>query len=331
MSETKTIEYFSHDDENVFWKEFQKLKDPKYITSDNKSKTITHVKFHKFDKSTLKTHFFHDNRHSYDKKLLFINCIFDDDTYFTEYNFIESITFFNCTFNKTVYFELPKITNTYDIRNSTFNGNVFFNQITQEQSLNIEHTIFNSNVTIQRSKLNNCDFFDIDFKKSKLIITKTNLTGVRFNEIKWGSDYKITRDTFRQLKEVMELQKNFIDSNYFHSLELNEYKKQVSFFSSEWDKKLILVINWIVSDFSRSWIRPLLFLLLGSIFLYMYLNYLGCIKNYSFNNFVLFFNPLSKSTSEEFSHIYGIWFLHKIVSGFFVYHLIVSLKRYFKH
>ena len=36
---------------------------------------------------------------------------------------------------------------------------------------------------------------------------------------------------------------------------------------------------------------------------------------------------IQEKTNEEFKNIYWIWFLHKIFAGFFVYQLVVALKR----
>jgi hypothetical protein len=51
------------------------------------------------------------------------------------------------------------------------------------------------------------------------------------------------------------------------------------------------------------------------------------INECSINNFFEFFNPLSKKANSEFENVYWVWFMHKVISGFFVYHFVVALKR----
>jgi hypothetical protein len=180
------------------------------------------------------------------------------------------------------------------------------------------------NCLLENTKLSN-----LDFTLTKVEFKNTIFEDTKLNNIKWGKFISADRDIFRQIKVVMDKQKNHIDFNFFHSLELEEYRKELK--NYKWyqniEDKIIFNLNRWSSNFSQSWIRPLILLILFSALTYSGLCYSNNLKECCINNFFQFFNPLNKKVIDDFENIYAIWFLHKIISIFFVYQIIIALRR----
>lgn len=330
---TEKIKYFDHKDyKNIddFWKLFSELdinENKEYIKAKaSNSISISNIIFPSFEENTLKDYFFTSNSQN-QEYLIFDNCIFDEKVDFSAYNLLRTITITNCIFYEKVDLSVKKI----DIDNTNFNSDLLLKDMTTKGKSNIV-TIKNSSILgtlkIKNCHLENAQFYNLDLSKATLEIIDTYLIGMKYNNIKWTKNYNCNRDTFRQLKVVMENQKNFIDANIFHSLELNEHRKELSTSGTNMEDKILFNFNWMVSKFSRSWSRPLILLILFSVLLYCILCFFNLISECSINDFFKFFNPFSKTSNTDYGNIYWIWFLHKIISGFLIYHFIISLKRH---
>lgn len=317
-----------------FWENFKLLNptvDNSYIIS--KASNVVSckcIKFPKFSEEEFQ-YFFNITNNSGEKSLFFDNCIFTEELDLTKFLNLRKVTFKNCIFEGNVDLSLPAFL-LIDIDNCKFNKNFYLkgiNTTDKERNLYIRNTKFDSLFHFEKCLLDSSIWFNVDFSKAFLKFEAVSFEGLKANEIKWSNKIEASRDTFRQLKVLMENQKNFIDSNMFYSMELNEYMKELNKTSifSNLEDKVVFWFSKITSNFSRSWILPLFWLISLSVILYFFLFCNKMIDMYSLNHFAQFFNPLSKNANKEFESIYWIWFLHKIFSGFFVYQFIIALKR----
>ena len=330
----QTCESYFEANKEDFWKKFKSLTptaNKDYIVS--KASNVVSSKCIKFPRITQDEfqYFFTTTNNSSEKRLVFKNCIFTEDLDLTKFLNLRQVTFKNCVFNGNVDLSLP-IFVLIDIDNCTFNKNFYLKGINttgEQRNLYIKNIKFNSLFHIEQCILDTSVWFNVDFSKAILRFEAINFEGLKANEINWSVKIGASRDTFRQLKVLMENQKNFIDSNVFYSFELNEYMKELNQTSlfNKLEDKLVFWFSKTTSNFSRSWSLPLFWLISLSIILYIVLYHNKMIDICSLNHFIQFFNPLSRNATEEFESIYWIWFLHKIISGFFIYQFIISLKR----
>lgn len=82
-----------------------------------------------------------------------------------------------------------------------------------------------------------------------------------------------------------------------------------------------------MSNFSRSWFQPFVwFFVIGFAFYYPYI-WVEIIKSNYSDNFGLFLNPFVRQEANIFKEFYTWWLLHKVISGFVIYHFIIALRR----
>lgn len=330
----QTCENYFEVNKEEFWGKFKLLNatvDNSYIVS--KVSNVVSCKCIKFPKLCQEEfqYFFDTTNNSGEKRLEFENCIFTEELDLTKFLNLRKVNFKNCIFEGNVDLSLPLFL-LIDLDNCILNKNFYLkgiNTIEKERNLYIRNTKFHSLFHIEKCVLDSSIWFNVDFSKATLKFEAVSFERLKANEIKWSNKIVASRDTFRQLKVLMENQKNFIDSNIFYSMELNEYMKELNKTSifSNLEDKVVFWFSKITSNFSRSWILPLFWLILLSVILYSILFCNKMIDTYSLNHFVQFFNPLSKNANKEFENIYWIWFLHKIFAGFFVYQFIIALRR----
>ncbi|WP_321779274.1 hypothetical protein [Sulfurimonas sp.] len=211
--------------------------------------------------------------------------------------------------------------------------------------------------------------FNIEEITGSITIDKTSFDGAKFNLFLWGNISKInaSRDTFRQLKYVLDEQEDYIQANNFFVMEMKKYKEELKTKSGVyWQDKLIFSINEHISDFGRNWFLSMLWFLAISLFLLNILNlhcsndynhifpysislfliYLGSIKNklfnitaimlvfnlyYSYmvdyNSFNQFANFLNLKLQNEFKNYSFLWFMHKLLASFVLYHFVIAIRR----
>ncbi|MFH0710164.1 MAG: hypothetical protein V2A75_08160 [Pseudomonadota bacterium] len=330
----KCDQYFSAETSDAFWSDFAELyknNNATYLPSRASNVlSCKCIEFPDITEASIFDYFFPSNTQIADS-LNFINCKFQGEFDSSKFQKLKNLTFDNCEFMANADISLASGEKII-INDSVFNANfriIGFDSRHDSKKFDLKNCSFSAIVDIENCILEKAKLINIDFKKATLIFKHTQFEGIKFNEVHWGKKYQANRDTFRQLKVVLENQKNFIDSQLFYSLELNEYRKelkQTKLFENIEDK-FLFSFNRIVSNYGQSWTLPLFWLITLSIALYMGLYCLGLILTYNFNDFMHFFNPLSRTAGEKFDNIYGIWFLHKIFAGFLIYQFIVAAKR----
>ena len=144
----------------------------------------------------------------------------------------------------------------------------------------IKDLLENNELIIRESNVANINLSNCNLDKSTITILDSLLfSGSNFmisNNTKWPSTDSMNcdRDIFRQLKLVNDMQANYIEANKFYSAEMEAYKKEITAKGSKAPcrEKIIFWMNYMVSDFGRSWVQPLLwYLVLGLFFSFLYL------------------------------------------------------------
>ena len=329
------IEYFNASNPDEFWEELTQLiaeRNNEYIVSIAANViSVKNIKFPAIDVDKINSYLFPPNSVNMDRKIVFENCIFGDTVEWDTTKRINEIKLDGCIFKHNVLISLRPIKTLY-INKCIFEEKLEFNDIIvskQDKLFIFQYSEVRGTLKITDSYLEYAEFYNLTLQNASIEISNTILTGLKCNNVNWGDKFNCNRDTCRQLKVVMEQHKNYIDANYFHSLELDEYRKELfsTAFFNKFEDKLLFGFNWAVSNFSTSWLRPLILLIVFSLITYCILCCMKCISPCNINGFFEFFNPLSKAASTEYKNIYWIWFLHKVISGFFLYHFIIAMKR----
>jgi hypothetical protein len=281
---------------------------------------------------------------SYIKEFFFYNINLDEDS---------TLLLENITVNKYILEKLSQKSNYLQFNNIKILDNLKFNKI------EFNNTYFNN--------------FNIENIKHKVEIEKTSFLGAKFNSFEWGdiSIIKASRDTFRQLKYVLDEQKNYIQANNFFVMEMRKYKEELKNKSNiYWEDKLIFFLNEKISDFGRSWLLSILWFIFSSLFIIIgikfwqnptlendyciYMIYLICSMSipyfiykkkflsiivilfsfymfhscsHSYNPFNEFANFINLKIHENYESYSFVWFIHKLLTSFIIYHFIIALRR----
>lgn len=246
--------------------------------------------------------------------LEFIDCEFLDELGI-ESEFAVSVI--GCEFHSKVKFKgLNKVHAQLGLKNVVFDNEV----ILKEYSLND---------SIGKNQYYQSFFKNIVFHKTVTLDGVFIPKDMILEEVQWPNNIYSSRLTFQKLKQIMDSQHNFIDSAFFHSLELNEYRKELrqkNLFSSNWEDKLVFGFNWYASKFSLSWALPFYWIIIFSVIFYSAAMCMDSNIEFSINTFFQFMNPFSWH-SKAFDSVYAIWFLHKIIVVPLVYLMIIAIKR----
>lgn len=218
----------------------------------------------------------------------------------------------------------------------------------RSSSFKLHNVEVKTELNVNNSDLANTRINNLIVDRAKINLFNSSFADVLFNNVKWGNIQRVkgNRDVFRQLKKYNDDQGNYIDASGFHAMEMKmhhieDLKGWSGINPFDWQilqDKLTFLVNRVVSNFSRSWFRPLLwFVFIGVVFHAWFSYQIGkfyivtdlyyqCYLDY-FNDLLRFVNPFEREADEDFQDGYYIWFLHKVFSGFVIYHFIVALRR----
>lgn len=86
---------------------------------------------------------------------------------------------------------------------------------------------------------------------------------------------------------------------------------------------LLLIWNFLVSNYGQNWLLPLIWLFISSYIIYekVHSNII-----FDINEFSMFMNPFIKNT-EKYNEFYALWMLHKLLESIFIYQFIVAVRR----
>ena len=322
-----------------FWTEFSSATPSEFPTQFYKAHKhfrIENLQFPSINTQTIKEYFLYDKSTAHKDRretLVFKCCHFED---FEALNIDATLVFEGCTFEKKV--ELTSSGKGVRFLHTSFMGDVIIagsgSRLCQLELIDCSF--------IKAVKLSNFDFTNeqsqvtgtfpsrfnlIKFKKSLLIIDVTFSKELVFNSVTWPKKIIANRDILRQLKVCMEEQKNVLQANVFHSLEMDEYRKELSWKRPEdWQDLLVFTLNKAISNNTLSWLRPLFLIMVVSYIFYSMVCGWDSIFTCGWNGFFSFMSPLNR-TPELYQSVYALWFIHKVVMVVLVYHLVVALKR----
>lgn len=195
-------------------------------------------------------------------------------------------------------------------------------------------TIFKYVTFMTASNFKNTNFFySLDFENVDLREQPNFLKS-------YVNSYNTNRETFRIIKHSFDSKGNNLEGNRFFVEEMKAYKRELNNEGSKWDK-LIFFANDIISDFGRSYTRPIAWLVASLILYTILLNaHASYFKNYQYflhpyfdafsvyansaaSNFLPFSRFLeSKSGFELISLFFYIWF------GILIWQIVVAVKRH---
>jgi hypothetical protein len=181
-------------------------------------------------------------------------------------------------------------------------------------------------------KIINSNLEKVYFSRTNL--EKLELIGVTwdgFRNLKqWENENTEMKEFYRQLKHSHDEIWNKTEANKFFAKEMEYYEKSLGW--NEWNKKLISILQRVVSDYWNDWFRAFWWYLVVCLIwiIGVYLNHLNCwtfteelIDNDIFKTSRVYINPLPK-TDEVPSFWYMFIMLLKLLV---VYQIGVSLRR----
>jgi len=145
---------------------------------------------------------------------------------------------------------------------------------------------------IQKSVLDNVEFFSVDFKSFEVVsIRESSLNNIIVSNVTWpekifhfrleskidnrlpftklpltSKDYLLIKENYRQLKYALSKQGDLVNEHYFHGLEMRAYNQSLPVQKlNNIGAKLILNLSYITSDYGQSIGRPFWSLLIGHL------------------------------------------------------------------
>jgi len=254
----------------------------------------------------------------------------------------------NFTFNQNNIesFEIDKV---------TFKGLVNFNN-TEFESFQIEKSIFEKFTNFEKcefgkknnhypiAEFKNTTFLDfINFREAKfysgLDLENANLKEYpNFLYCHIETQYT-NRETFRIIKHSFDKVGNTIEANKYFAYEMEKERENISI-KKDVNKRVMLNLNYWISNFGQSWIRPLIWIL--GIVLLHYFIVKGTFQCISPSNFIYeplkllgnFFDDLANSiipfrrflkSDKEGMEFINLIFL--IMYSTLIYNLVIAVKR----
>ncbi|WP_029934449.1 hypothetical protein [Thiomicrospira pelophila] len=253
--------------------------------------------------------------------IIFKGCHFSSDVTI-ETSASRKITFKNCIFlGKVLLFSKPNSDGVLSLEDCQFKSSAEFVGFRFQPQMRP-----GGNLTEMKSF-----FINIDFDNSLTLSGCSFSKDFRLQNIAWPNfdSLMAPRDTFRQLKICMDESKNLIDEAFFHSLEMEAYRKElkkIGWRRNNWQDQFVFLFSRYTSNFAQSWFLPLVWMSLISILSYSYICGLTALWDCGLNSFFHFMNPFNRS-SEHYMSAYTVWFLHKVIMIYLGYHFIVALRR----
>lgn len=330
-----------------FWIEFLQMTEVTHPTQMKKASNmirVSGVNFPSINTQALEEYFIRDqvspnSNHGF--RVVFHCCTFED---FESSQFDLFLDFDGCTFSKDLIIESRG--KPLKFERTKFNGKTSkFKGVNADTcQAQFSECVFNSEVVLEGFYFSNIaltgfgnipsKFNLLNFKNTLTLKRVTFPKDMEFFGVSWPRKINADRDVFRQLKVCMEEQRNALQANIFHSLEMNEYRKEL--FSGERSSlsnlsdKFIFLLSWVISNFTLSWFRPLLLILITSTFFFMMVCGVDAFSRCGFNGFFHFMNPFNRTADHYYSD-YSVWFIHKIILIILSYHLVVAIKRKTKY
>lgn len=222
-----------------------------------------------------------------------------------------------------------------------------------------------ASILINQSNLGKAEFFRFDFSSfSKINITNSVIYESVFVNCVWARTNMASevihfsptlntkeesaeralaqnkRDVYKQIKTAFARQGDYVQEQFFHGLEMNQYYRSLSFRDDFWTK-IILRLSYLTSDYGQSLARPVVSILIVNLLLYFTMFTLNSTEYTSvdctkFSNYVNtaasllnFMNPLHK-TDNLSGAPFIIDSLSRVFSSYMIYNIIRSTRRFVK-
>lgn len=143
------------------------------------------------------------------------------------------------------------------------------------------------------------------------------------------------KDTYKQIKYALSKQGDYVNEQLFHSWEMNAYNKTLDLFSNNFWTKIILSLSRISSNYGISLIRPILFILILNLCIYLVILKIHNINiEFSsisdFTTFLKFLNPLHKTDFELHGWAFLFDSLSRLISSYSIYNIIRATRRFIR-
>ncbi|MDZ7819769.1 MAG: hypothetical protein U5K55_14675 [Aliarcobacter sp.] len=209
--------------------------------------------------------------------------------------------------DKTIYFKTLNIKGLFIFDSVTFNQKVKFEYVTFESSGNFRYSTFKKGLDLDSTNI----------QEDKII----NFHGVQELDKK-SSIIETSQETYRIIKHNFEKLGNKIESNKFHSLELNANRRELwsSCESGLCERKIVSLFHFISSNHSQSWIISLVWIFIISLITSLLL----CD---TFNNWHYKAEYLSILAEIKLSDKPWIFLFHKVSLGYLYYQFLTAVRK----
>jgi len=196
------IEYFNASNTDNFWEELVQLiaeRNNEYVISVASNViSLSKIKFPAIDIDKINSYLFPSNSTSMSKKIVFENCIFEDEASFDDTRSLNEIKLNDCIFKKNVLISLRPIKTLY-INKCIFEERIEFNEIIvskQDKLFIFQHSEVLGTLKITDSDLEYAQFYNLNLQNAFIEISNSILVGLKCNNVNWSSKFNCNRDTF---------------------------------------------------------------------------------------------------------------------------------------
>lgn len=271
-------------------------------------------------------------KNSHIKRIMIKEAIFKRD--FTIYETtIDSIRIENVDFESLSEFNEVTFQSEFDFKEITYKGLTLFDRCIFNTKVEFEYIIFEKFTSFRGTTFNKG--LNLDFTSAEKEINFFGIKGLKNNK----SIENTSQETYRIIKYNFEKIGNKIEANKYHSLELNQKRRELE--KNKWNNKkdyLVFKLHSWSSEHSTNWSLTLLWIFAVG-FLTVFSLHLDIVKD-------LFFHPnhfkieyIGKIFSQFFKFIYignmdeilknnsFIFLLNKVLLGYLYYQFLISVRK----
>lgn len=236
-----------------------------------------------YDESVLILNDFYINTCIFEEKLklnehLFKNLIIKDSLFKSKceikWSVLEEIHIDNCNF-KSIFDCYESQFKIFKIEKATFEEFALFEKVKFGLKNNVIESDENGNVI----KDYQAKFRHVTFKNNLVFRKAKFYSGIDIENINLSTDIQpnflqtqifslnTNRESYRIIKKSFDETGNHIEANKYFTEEMNAYRRELKWNKNDFFTKLIVNINWIISNFGQSYVRPILIL---GVFVFLY-------------------------------------------------------------
>ena len=149
-----------------------------------------------------------------------------------------------------------------------------------------------------------------------------------------ASKQHTSQETYRIIKYNFSKIGNQIEANRFHKLELDKRAEYLEKHKNEhWREWLVFLAHKCTSNMGRSWVRPLLGIVIIGILTNGYLKYKFSLDGHlTFDSIVNYINGTFHfmsiiSDKNEFDSTYWLMFFNKVMLGYLYYQFVTAVRK----